>query len=160
MKKLLLLAAIAAFSLLVAPAANAQVPNPAGTPPFASTHHAGANPLAGTNPLANTKWKGTIRLPMEDGTLQPVGIMWDFQPDTATILYDNGMQPDVMVYKVDADKNTLTFRKVSGGVPCDTVALLTVSYQIKNDQLSLKMIQDDCKPRSHADASQPFERVR
>ena len=152
----LLLAAIIVFSLFTA---SAQVPNPAGAnPPTANSLHTGANQA--TNPLANTRWKGILRLPTDDGTLQPIGIIWNFQPDTASIIYDNGMQPDVMTYKADPDKSTLTFRKVSGGVPCDTVALLTVSYSIKNDQLFLKMIQDDCKPRSHADASQPFDRVK
>ena len=110
--------------------------------------------------LANSKWKGIIKIPAQDGTLQPMGVTWSFQMDTTTITYDNGMQSDVMIYKADADKSTLTFRKVSGGVPCDTVALLTCSYQIKNDQLFLKMIQDACVARSHADASAPFDRVK
>jgi hypothetical protein len=63
-----------------------------------------------------------------------------------------------MVYKADAA--TVTFRKVSGGVPCDTIALLTCSYKIKSDQLYLKLIRDACKARSQADASQPFDRVK
>jgi hypothetical protein len=108
--------------------------------------------------LANSKWKGIIKIPAEDGTLQSMGVTWSFQKDTTTVTYDNGMQPDVMLFK--DDKTTVSFRKVTGGVPCDTTALLTCSYQIKNDQLLLKMIQDACVARSHADASAPFDRVK
>jgi hypothetical protein len=129
MKRTLLLAAIACLSLLTA---NAQ--------------------------LANSKWKGVIKIPAQDGTLQPMGVTWSFQQDTTTITYDNGMQSDVMIFK--DDKTTVSFRKLTGGVPCDTTALLTCSYQIKNDQLFLKMIQDACAARSHADASAPFDRMK
>ncbi len=53
MKKTLLLAAITCFSLLTA---HAQ--------------------------LANTRWKGTIKIPSDDGTLKPFGMTWIFLPDT------------------------------------------------------------------------------
>lgn len=129
MKRTLLLAGIACFSLFTAKAQ-----------------------------LANTKWKGTLKLPTQDGTLAPFGVTWDFQKDTASILYDSGNIPDVMVYW--ADKDMITFKKVSGSVPCDTAAVLTCSYQIKNDQLFLKQTQDACKVRSQVDASQPFDRVK
>jgi hypothetical protein len=129
MKKALFLTAIICFSLI---AAEAQ--------------------------LANTKWQGAIKIPSENGSLVTTPVTWIFQKDTASVNYNSGGDPDVMVYKVE--KNIITFRKVSGNVPCDTVALLTCSYEIKHDQLFLTRIQDACTARAEADASQPFDRVK
>jgi hypothetical protein len=109
--------------------------------------------------LANTKWKGIVKIPSQSGVLEPYGMIFEFQQDTARVIYDNAdMGIEVMAYT--ADGATVTFRKISGGVPCDTIALLTCSYKIKNDQLYLKMTRDACKARSQADASQPFDRVK
>ena len=129
MKKTLLLTAIVCFSLLTVKAQ-----------------------------LANTQWKGIIKIPTEGGEIRPFGVTWNFQQDTASLIYDLGITTDVMIYK--AEKNTITFRKVSGDVPCDTTALLTCSYEIKNDQLFLNRTQDACKARAAVDASQPFSRVK
>jgi hypothetical protein len=116
--------------------------------------------LTASAQLANTKWKGTIRIPADSiGTLRPFTVNWVFGNDTAWMTYDDPeMGTEVMAYK--ADKSQIMFRKISGGVPCDTIAILTCSYMIKNDQLSFNMVSDQCKPRSHADASQPFTRVK
>jgi hypothetical protein len=110
--------------------------------------------------LTNTKWKGMIRIPADSvGTLKPFGVTWTFTKDTATVTYDdNVMEPEVMTYTTSGQQ--LMLKKVSGSVPCSNTDLLTCGYTIKNDQLFLKMVSDDCKPRSHADASQPFDRVK
>jgi hypothetical protein len=116
--------------------------------------------LTASAQLVNTKWKGMVRIPADSvGTLRPFGITWVFTRDTATVTYDNNeMEPEVMTYKASGQQ--LLLKKVSGSVPCNNTDLLTCTYSIKNDQLFLKMISDDCKPRSQADASQPFDRVR
>jgi len=108
--------------------------------------------------LANSIWRGIIKLPTEGGELVPVPITFNFSKDTAAIIYDNGNTPEVMTYQVE--KNTISFKKVSGNVPCDSTTVMVVSYEIKNDQLFLKLIQDACKARAAADASQPFDRVK
>jgi hypothetical protein len=75
------------------------------------------------------------------------------------MIYDNAeMEPEVMTYKSTKDK--IMFKKVSGSVPCDNIAVLTCSYTIKNDQLSFSLVSDQCKARAQADASQPFTRVK
>jgi hypothetical protein len=116
--------------------------------------------LTASAQLANTKWKGMIRIPADSvGTLKPFGVTWAFTKDTATVTYDdNVMELEVMTYKAAGEK--VMFKKVSGSVPCNNTDLLTCSYSIKNDQLLLKLVSDDCKPRGHADASQPFDRVK
>ena len=116
--------------------------------------------LTASAQLTNTKWKGMIRLPADSvGTMQPIGVTWAFSKDTATMTYENDvMQPDVMTYKLSGEK--LMFKKVSGGVPCNNTDLLTCTYSIKNDQLFLTKVSDECVPRGHADASQPFDRLK
>lgn len=109
--------------------------------------------------LANTKWKGVINIPMENGSLQPFAVTWLFGMDTVRLIYDNAsMESDVMTYK--ESKGTIAFKKVSGGAPCDSSAVLSCTYEIKNDQLSFKRISDACEARSHADASQPLDRIK
>jgi hypothetical protein len=116
--------------------------------------------LTASAQLAGTKWKGMIRIPADSvGTLRPFGVTWVFSKDTATITYDNNeMEPEVMTYKTKGQQ--IMLNKVSGTVPCNNTDLLTCSYSIKNDQLFLGKVSDDCVPRGHADASQPFDRVK
>jgi hypothetical protein len=110
--------------------------------------------------LTNTKWKGMIRIPADSvGTLKPFGVTWTFSKDTATVTYDdNVMEPEVMVYKTKGQQMML--KKVSGSVPCNNTDVLTCTYSIKNDQLLMTRVSDECVPRGHADASQPFDRVK
>jgi hypothetical protein len=107
--------------------------------------------------LANTKWKGTIKIATKNG-LAPTGVILLFTTDTLSVIYDNGFVPDVMTYTETNGK--VTFKKISGGVPCDTTALMVASYQVKNDQLWIKAIQDECKVRGQGDISAPFDRMK
>jgi len=69
--------------------------------------------------LVNTKWQGTIKLPMQGGEMVDFQTVWNFQKDTLTVEYAGGkLLADVMTYSED-DKKVVTIRKVSGGVPCD-----------------------------------------
>ncbi len=109
--------------------------------------------------LDNTKWQGTMKLPMQGGKMVDFQATLEFHQDTLTVTYAGGNLPqDVMVYS--GDKNVFTIRKVSGGVPCDTAALGKVGYEIKNDQLFVKQLGDACAARGAADLSQPFTRVK
>ena len=116
--------------------------------------------LTASAQLTNTKWKGMIRIPADSvGTLKPFGVTWTFSKDTATVTYDdNVMEPDVMTYQTKGQQMML--KKVSGSVPCNNTDVLTCTYSIKNDQLLMTRVSDDCVPRRHADASQPFDRVK
>ena len=110
-----------------------------------------------TAQLANTKWKGTIKIATKTG-LVPTDVTLFFTTDTLSVVYDNGFQPDIMSYKETDGK--VIYKKISGGVPCDTTALMVTSYQIKNDQLWIKAIQDECRVRGQGDISAPFDRVK
>ena len=116
--------------------------------------------LTASAQLTNTKWKGMIRIPADSiGTLKPFGVTWTFTKDTATMTYDdNVMEPEVMTYKTKGPQ--IMLKKVSGTVPCNNTDMLTCTYSIKNDQLFLTKVSDECVPRGHADASQPFDRLK
>ena len=109
--------------------------------------------------LANTKWKGTLKIPGENGNLQPLPTTWSFQNDTLTIVYAVGGFPaDVMTYQ--EEKNIVSIKKVSGSVPCDNDAVGKFSYEIKGDQLLIRKIEDACTARGASDVSEPFTRIR
>ncbi len=108
--------------------------------------------------LANTKWQGTIGIPMQSG-VQDFQATWDFGKDTLSISYSGGQLPtDVMTY--NEQNKVVTVQKVSGGVPCDNSAIGKFSYEIKNDQLVITRISDECPARGAADISQPLSRVK
>ncbi len=109
--------------------------------------------------LANTKWQGSIKIPMQDGVMTPFASTWEFKPDTLTVTYAmNKLPTDVMSYT--DEKGVISIRKVSGSVPCDNDAVGKFSYEIRNNQLFIHKIEDACEARGHADVSAPFDRVQ
>jgi hypothetical protein len=115
--------------------------------------------LSANAQLAGTKWQGTIKIPMDNGVMQPFQSTWYFQNDTLTVVYEGGkLLPDVMAYT--EDKNIVTVHKISGGVPCDNTAAGKISYSIKNDQLFITRISDACPARGSADLSQPLDKLK
>jgi hypothetical protein len=108
--------------------------------------------------LANTKWQGSIKIPMQDGVMTPFATVWEFKQDTIIVTYAMGKLPtDVMSYT--EDKGVISIRKVSGGVPCDNDAVGKFSYEIKNSQLFIHKLEDACDARGHADVSAPLDKV-
>ena len=115
--------------------------------------------------LANTQWKGSLVFPSQDPSQPPLSarVTWEFGKDTARLSYDD--QPadrtDVMIYTLD--KDTLTLRKVSGGVPCDGETVGKYRIIQKDDALSLLLVDDACVARAKVAAlnkAQVFSRVR
>jgi hypothetical protein len=108
--------------------------------------------------LSGTRWQTTIQIPMQNGP-QPFQTTWDFQKDTLTVTYDGGKLPtDVMTYS--EEKSIVSIKKVSGGVPCGSDEVGKFSYEIKNDQLLIRKLEDACQVRGAVDISQPFSRVK
>jgi hypothetical protein len=109
--------------------------------------------------LSDTKWQGTVKLPSQNGTFNPFLTTWSFQKDTLTITYPEGTLPqDIMTY--GEEKNVISIRKIAGGVPCDGDAVGKYAYEIKNDQLLIRKLEDACPVRGSVDLSQPFTRVK
>ena len=108
--------------------------------------------------LADSRWTGTIKIPMQDGKMHSYAVICTFQKDTMSMVYPLGTLPtDVMSYT--EENNVISIKKVRGGVPCDVTAVGKYSYEMKGGQLFLKMIQDDCPARGGADVSAPFDKV-
>lgn len=55
--------------------------------------------------------------------------------------------------------NTFTWKKVDGGSPCDSQTPGTYQVAIKNDEMTLTLIKDDCEGRSTALLPAPFKKV-
>jgi hypothetical protein len=109
--------------------------------------------------LAGTKWQGTIKIPMQGGVVTPFHAVWEFGQDTLSVTYEGGKLPtDVMSFI--EDKGVVTIHKISGGVPCENDAIGKFAYEIKNDQLFMRKLEDACLARAAADVSAPFDRVK
>ncbi|HSZ86021.1 MAG TPA: hypothetical protein VK787_08310, partial [Puia sp.] len=108
--------------------------------------------------LAGTKWTGDAHLLQSDGSLITVGITWNFEKDTVSVLFAGGGEPEVLTYSTQ--KNVLTLVKVSGGSPCDTGASGELRYDIKDDKLFLKVVKSNCEAFTKALDDKPYTRVK
>ncbi|GAB3021923.1 hypothetical protein [Spirosoma pulveris] len=104
------------------------------------------------NPLANTAWQGEVYLE------QPANVVFTFKTDTVDMrLSDTKEIIETMTYTVKDD--VMTWKKTSGGSPCDTQGSGRCRYTITNDALTLTVIQDDCEARASSLPGTPFKKV-
>lgn len=52
-----------------------------------------------------------------------------------------------------------TWKKVSGGSPCDDQTPGTYAYQISGDQMTIKVVKDACQGRALAISDKPFKKI-
>lgn len=104
------------------------------------------------NPLAHTAWQGAVE------TSQVVNVVMRYGADTITMYTISDQQLlETMTYTMKGD--TLSWKKVSGSSPCDTQAIGIYQAIIKDDQLVLKLLNDECPLRSGALQPTPFKKV-
>jgi len=104
------------------------------------------------NPLAGTAWQGQAYVPDE------MTIILHFKADSVSMFITPDMiLGETMAYTVKAD--TLTLRKISGNSPCDTQGKGTFLFTLKNDDVTLKSLADDCPARQVAWSDKPFRKV-
>ncbi|MCX6216331.1 hypothetical protein [Spirosoma sp.] len=104
------------------------------------------------NPLAHTAWQGAVE------TSQLVNVIMRYGADTISMYTASDQQLlETMTYTMKGD--TLSWKKVSGSSPCDTQAIGIYQAIIKDDQLVLKLINDECPLRSGALQPTPFKKV-
>lgn len=89
--------------------------------------------------LAGTKWKGKVNIP------KLTDVIFDFKNDVADVTTATGMPVESCSYIIKSD--TITFKKIKGGSPCPVNSVFTVQYNIKNDQMSIMPLTDDCEGR-------------
>ncbi len=91
--------------------------------------------------LANTRWKATLII---DG---PLNTIFDFRKDTCSIYtVADSTLIETMTYK--QTDTTFTLHKIDGQSDCDKDVLGTYHFQVKNEQLSVQMLADECYDRS------------
>lgn len=102
--------------------------------------------------LAGTAWQGMARVP------DRVAVVFQFQRDTVR-MYDQVSRAllETMVYSSTAHQ--LTWRKVSGGSPCETNTPGTYAYRIDKDRLFLTLVTDACSSRSGSFEAEPFKKM-
>jgi hypothetical protein len=90
--------------------------------------------------LAKTKWKGTLQLD------NPLEVIFDFGKDSLFVytVADNSAL-ETMIF-TDSDK-ILTIKKVFGQSDCNETEG-KYKYEIKNDELILTLVSDECTGRS------------
>ncbi len=104
------------------------------------------------NPLANTAWQGTVE------TSKVVDVVLRYGADTMSMYTVADKQLlETMIYTIKGD--TLTWKKVSGTSPCDTQAIGIYQVVIKNEELQLKLLNDECRLRSGSLLPKPFKKV-
>lgn len=104
------------------------------------------------NQLAGTAWQGTIMV------AQPATVVFEFKADTVTMsLVPSRQLLETMTYT--ATDSTFTWKKVSGGSPCDTQTPGTLGYKIKDDEITFTLISDACAARANAGIGEPFRKI-
>jgi hypothetical protein len=104
------------------------------------------------NPLAGTAWQGQAYVPDEET------IILHFKADSVFMFIAPQMiLGETMVYTMKSD--TLTLRKISGGSPCDTRGTGMIQFTVKDDEMTVKSLSDDCRARKVAWSDKPFKKV-
>ncbi|MFI5153292.1 MAG: hypothetical protein ACHQET_08175 [Chitinophagales bacterium] len=90
--------------------------------------------------LAKSKWKGTLQLD------NPIEVVFDFGKDSLSVytVADNSALETMTFTDVD---NVLVIKKVYGQSDCNEVEG-KYKYEIKNEELVLTLVADDCAGRS------------
>ena len=91
--------------------------------------------------LSKTKWKGTLQLD------NPVDVLFDFGKDSLTVfVVENNAGLETMLF---SDKDSLlSIKKVYGQSDCDEQVTGKYKYIIKDDEMTLTLISDDCPNRA------------
>ncbi len=102
--------------------------------------------------LAGTKWKGKVNIP------NLTEVIFDFKTDVADVTTITGMPVESCSYTIKAD--TITFKKLNGGSPCPVNSVFTVQYIIKDDQMNINPLTDDCEGRKGTFNKEAFVKVK
>lgn len=91
--------------------------------------------------LSNSKWKGILKFDND------VNVSFDFGKDTLTVVnLDEGVIIETMMYTTT--KTGFTLNKISGQSDCDNATPGKYKYEIKDNTLSITLIEDACDDRS------------
>lgn len=99
--------------------------------------------LSAKSQFTNYKLTGTIQMD------QPTDIFLDFRKDTVdAVIVASGEMLEKMLYTVK--DSTVTFQKISGQSDCGTDVVGKYKFNIKDDHITLSLIEDICYNRAGA----------
>jgi hypothetical protein len=99
--------------------------------------------ISATAQLTNTKWKVALSIP--DST----DVIFDFRTDTVEAITASDSQTlETMVYTVQ--DTILTLKKITGQSNCDDTVVGKYKFEIKDDEMYVTMIEDNCADRANA----------
>lgn len=102
--------------------------------------------------MANTAWQDSVNM----GQVEDV--IFRYGTDTVSIYSASGNELlEMMMYTIQGD--SLTWKKVSGNSPCDTQTVGIYQVSIKNGEMAMKLVKDDCPPRLAALLPKPFKKI-
>jgi hypothetical protein len=112
----------------------------------------GTLPTYAQTSLAGTAWQATVNIP------DPTPVVFYFKQDTLLLLDPVSKYVyETMTYKHDGKQ--VTWQKVSGNSPCDTEGTGIYAYQIKKEQLLVRLVADPCPARSGAFTGKPLTKI-
>ena len=92
--------------------------------------------------FTHTKWKGTLELdPAMD-------VVFDFRKDTVEV-FNLADKSSLEIMQYTINDSTMTLQKVSGASGCDASGVAKYKFRLKDDQLFLIRIEDDCDDRGN-----------
>lgn len=91
--------------------------------------------------IVNTSWKGIVYFPAA------TEVVFTFSKDTLKLATGDGVL-ELMTYEQKGNK--LSIKKVKGFSPCDETAIWECDFIIKDKELFLNLISDDCGQRAQA----------
>ncbi|GAB3935711.1 hypothetical protein [Larkinella terrae] len=104
------------------------------------------------NQLTNSAWQGSVE------TSKVVEVVLQYGADTMRMYTVADKQLlETMTYMMKGD--SLIWQKVSGTSPCDTQAIGIYQVVIKNEEMLLKLLKDDCRLRSGSLLPKPFKKI-
>ena len=100
--------------------------------------------------LSNTQWKGTLNV--QGGT----DVLFKFSNDTLDVsIPSSGENVETMKYKIE--DSVISLEKLYGMSQCDT-SVGNYKYAVKDNQLTLSLIKDDCYDRANAIGTMKLEK--
>lgn len=103
--------------------------------------------------LGNTKWKGTLE------TDTKINVVFEYGADTLKVnRAEDGENIETMTYTVK--DSIITVKKVSGISDCNASGPGKYSFQIKDDNLLIKLVSDACDNRSGVLNNSKYTKVK
>jgi hypothetical protein len=101
--------------------------------------------------LSNTKWRGTLHLD------EPIDVIFNFKADTLEAINAEDYS-NIETMKFSVNDSVLVIQKLFGQSQCDNSATGKYKFEINGNEMTWKVITDDCDERSQVIGSMKLNR--